>query len=209
MSRLARALLVAAAALCVMAPAATAATSSATAGSSNQLGSMLGELWTTVLQTPTPDNPFTGGSTCVYLPDGQLAPFGPNGAGPCTVQRGTKIFVAARSQECSTFAGDDCDGATYSRLLANAQALDAKYTTHTVAVDGRRVPVTEVVTRRLNIVLPEDNVFGLSGRAVLGVSAAHGWVVLLPALPRGRHAIDVHLAGEGFDSTITTRIIVL
>jgi len=132
-----------------------AAAPSATAGSGNQLGSTLGELWTTVLQTPVSDNPFSGGSTCVQLPDGQLAPFGPTGAGPCTAERGTKIFVAARSQECSTFAGDDCDGTAYSQLVANAQALDAKYTTHSVAVDRRPVPVTEVVTGPLKVVLPE------------------------------------------------------
>jgi hypothetical protein len=208
MSRLTRALLVAATALCVMAPVATAATSSATAASSNQLGSKLGELWTAVLKTPTPDNPFTGGSTCVSLPDGQLAPFGPNGAGPCTVPRGTQIFVAARSQECSTFAGDDCDGTIYSQLLANAKSVDAKYTTHTVAVDGEIVAVTEAVTRLLHIVLPGNNVFGLPG-GTAGVSAAHGWVVLLKALPLGTHTIDVHLAGEGFDSTTTTTITVV
>src|SRR3954451_12595543 len=127
MSRFTRALLVALAASCVMV---LAAAPSATAGSGNQLGSTLGELWTTVLQTPVLDNPFSGCSTCVQLPDGQLAPFGPTGAGPCTAERGTKIFVAARSQECSTFAGDDCDGTAYSQLVANAQALDAKYTTH-------------------------------------------------------------------------------
>jgi hypothetical protein len=49
-----------------------------------------------VLQTPTPDNPFAGGSPCVDLGD-VLAPFGPNGAQACTVERGTKIFVTAWS----------------------------------------------------------------------------------------------------------------
>jgi len=145
MARLARALLPAAAALCLAVPGATAAAPPASHSSVGQLGITLGELWTTVLQLPVPNNPFTGGNTCVYLPDGRLAPFGPTGAGPCTVQRGTKIFIAARTQECSTFLGDDCDGTTYSQLVANAEALDAKDTMHAVAVDGNAVPVSEVL----------------------------------------------------------------
>ena len=208
-SGFARALLAAAVALALLAPAAKAATPSATGVSGNQLGSTLGELWTTVLQTPAPQNPFAGGSTCIFLPDGQLAPFGPTGAGPCTVERGTKIFVVARSQECSTFAGDDCGGTTYSQLLANAEAGDAAFTTHAVTVDGTPVAVTEVVTPLLNITLPRDNVFGLPD-VTRGLSAAHGWVVLLDALAPGKtHTITIHLAGSGFDSTITTTISVV
>jgi hypothetical protein len=118
------------------------------------------------------------------------------------------MFVAARSQECSTFVGDDCDGTTESQLLANAVAIDAQYTTHTVAVDGENVAVTEVLTPLLKVILPRDNVFGLTGRPH-GVSAAHGWVVLLNALPRGTHTIVIHLAAGGVDSTTSTTVVVV
>src|SRR5436309_14538950 len=49
---------------------------------SNQLSSMLGELWTTTLGLPN-SGPFNGGESCVYLPDGQLADWF---SAPCTVQ---------------------------------------------------------------------------------------------------------------------------
>jgi hypothetical protein len=50
MPRLARALLLAVVTFCLVAPSASAAPTN--------LGKTLGNLWTTVLETPTPDNPF-------------------------------------------------------------------------------------------------------------------------------------------------------
>jgi hypothetical protein len=59
MARLARALLLVAVTFCLVAPSASAQTS---------LGGTLGDLWTTALETPTPDNPFGGGGPqCVVL----------------------------------------------------------------------------------------------------------------------------------------------
>jgi hypothetical protein len=205
MSRLARALLVAAAVFCLVAPSA-----SASAAPDNRLGGILGDLWTTVLQTPTPENPFTGGDPCVDL-GGILAPFGPSGVESCTVERGTKIFVAAWTTECSTFEGN---GTTKAELLACALAADQGITTHTVAVDGQSVPVSEVKTGLLNIRLPKDNIFGLKGGDRSGLSVAHGWVTLLDPLTPGTHTIDIHIAGtdsfgNSVDSTIRTTIIVL
>jgi hypothetical protein len=177
---------------------------SASAASSNRLGGMLGDLWTTVLETPTPENPFTGGSPCVFLGD-TLAPFGPSGATSCTVERGTKIFVTAFSTECSTFEGN---GTTETQLRACARAADQGITTHTVAVDGQSVPVSEVETELLVIHLPKDNIFGLTGADRNGLSVGHGWVTLLDPLSPGTHTIDIHIAGT-VNSDITTTIIVL
>ena len=197
MSRLVHGLLVAATAICLVAP-------SAGANPNNRLGGTLGDLWTTVLQTPTPENPFAGGSPCVDLGD-IVAPFGPNGATSCTVERGTKIFVTAWSTECSTFEGN---GTTDAELRACARAADAGITTHTIAVDGQAVPVSEVETDLLTIHLPKDNIFGLTGAARNGLSVGHGWVTLLDPLTPGTHTIDIHVAGTvNFD--IQTTIIVL
>jgi hypothetical protein len=202
MSRLARALLIAAAVCCLVIPSASAATT-------NRLGGTLGDLWTTVLQTPTPENPFTGGDPCVDL-QGILAPFGPSGAESCTVEHGTKIFVTAWSTECSTFEGN---GTTEAELRDCALAADQGITTHTVAVDGQSVPLSEVETELLKIRLPKDNIFGLTGGDRSGLSVAHGWVTLLDPLPPGTHTIEIHIAGTYFgnpvDSTIRTTIIVL
>ena len=198
MSRLVHALLVATATICLVAP-------SASANPNNRLGGTLGDLWTTVLQTPTPDNPFTeGGNPCVDLGD-MLAPFGPNGVESCTVERGTKIFAAAWTTECSTFEGN---GSTEAELRACARAADAGITTHTIAVDGQSVPVSEVETELLTIHLPKDNIFGFTGAERNGLSVGHGWVTLLDSLTPGTHTIDIHVAGT-VNLDVTTTIIVL
>ena len=178
---------------------------SASAAPNNMLGGMLGDLWTTVLETPTPQNPFTGGSPCVFLGD-TLAPFGPlSSATSCTVERGTKIFVTAFSTECSTFEGN---GTTETQLRACARAADQGITTHTVAVDGQSVPVSEVETQLLKIHLPKDNIFGLTGADRNGLSVGHGWITLLDPLSPGTHTIHIHLAGT-VNADNTTTIIVL
>jgi hypothetical protein len=65
-SRLARTLLLTAVALCFVAPSAGAAAP----------GHLLGDLWTTVLETPTAENPFvTGDPACIDLGGNTVAPF--------------------------------------------------------------------------------------------------------------------------------------
>jgi hypothetical protein len=172
----------------------------ASAAPATKLDANLAALWTTVFQTPSPQNPFgTGGpaSGCLNL-GGTVAPFGPNGVPSCTVKPGTMIFVAASSFECSTFEGE---GTTEAELRACAKQMDVQ-TAPTVTVDGRSVPVTEAETGLLNIVLPADNIFGLPAGAT-GLSFGHGWVSLLNPLPPGTHTI----VGSG-SSTFTTTIIV-
>jgi hypothetical protein len=199
-----RLFLLVAIAFAIVAATLAAASFAPSASANNRLGGMLGDLWTTVLETPTPDNPFTGGSPCIYLGD-TLAPFGPSGVQSCTVERGTKIFVTAWSTECSTFEGN---GTTDAELRACASAADAGITTHTVAVDGQPVPVSEVETELLKIHLPKDNIFGLTGGDRRGLSVAHGWVTLLDPLPPGTHTIDIHIAGSVNSDTTTTIIVV-
>ena len=68
MSRLARTVLLAAVALCIVAPSAGAAAP----------GHLLGDVWTTVLETPTAENPFgTGDPACLDLGGNTVAPFTP------------------------------------------------------------------------------------------------------------------------------------
>jgi hypothetical protein len=180
--------LVAAVTLGLAAPAASAAPRT-------KLDVNLASLWTTVLQTPSAQNPFGAGgpaSGCFNL-GGTVAPFGPSGIASCTVKPGTKIFVAASSFECSTFEGN---GTTEAELRACAERSDVK-AAPPVTVDGRSVPVTEAQTGLLNIVLPADNIFGQPAGAT-GLSFGHGWVSLLNPLPPGTHTI----VGLGFTTTI-------
>ena len=76
-------------------------------------------------------------------------------------------------------------------------------TAPSVTVDDRSVPVTEAETGLLNIVLPADNIFGLSAGEP-GLSFGHGWVALLNPLTPGTHTIII-VSGP---TTITTTITV-
>ncbi|WP_344066537.1 hypothetical protein [Microbacterium pumilum] len=156
-------------------------------------------MWTTVLATPSAQNPFgTGGAAyaCIEL-HRTVAPFAPDGVESCTVKPGTKIFVMAASFECSTFEGN---GTTEEELRACARTGDPDVAPK-VTVDGKRVRVAEAETRLLNIVLPDDNIFGLPSGSE-GLSVAHGWVALLHPLRPGKHTI---LIGDSITTTIVVR----
>jgi len=187
--------------LCLVAPSASAAPTN--------LGTTLGDLWTTVLETPTPDNPFGGGGPqCVELGGNIVAPFGGDSF-TCTVEAGTRIFIAAWTTECSTFAGD-CGGpgSTPAQLRAAAVAADAGITA-TVTINGEPVRLSSVKTGLLTIDLPEDNIFGLTGEEREGLSVAHGFVYLTDPLTPGTYIIEGHVVfPDGSTADFTTTIIV-
>src|SRR6185437_12253396 len=154
-----------------------------------------------VLETPSAQNSFGSGGAafaCWNL-GGTVAPFGPSGVPSCTVKPGTKILVVASSNECSTF--EEPNLTTEAELRACAEQADVQ-TAPSVTVDGHSVPVKEVETRLMNIVLPADNLFGLPA-GTTGLSVGHGWVVHLTPLTPGTHTI----VGSG-SATFTTAIIV-
>ena len=154
-----------------------------------------------MLETPDAQNPFGSGGPAFACLDlgGAVAPFGPGGAESCTVKPGTKVFIAASSFECSTFEGH---GTTEAQLRTCARESDVP-DAPTVTVDGRSVPMAEVETPLLNIVLPAENVFGQPA-GTQGLSVGHGWVALLHPLTPGTHTIVIDTGG----ATITTTIIV-
>jgi hypothetical protein len=196
-SRLSRTLLVAAVTFWLVAPSASAAPTS--------LGKTLGDLWTTVLETPTPDNPFGGGGPqCVVLGGDIVAPFG-GGSFTCTVKAGTRIFIAAWTTECSTFEGN---GTTEGELRACAVGAD-KGVKATVTINGEPVRLSSVKTGLLTIHLPEDNIFGLKGAERNGLSVAHGFVYLTDPLTPGTYIIEGHVEfADGTTADFTTTIIV-
>jgi hypothetical protein len=192
--RLTAVMLSAVVALGLVAPAASAVPQ-------KKLDDHLAALWTTALETPDAQNPFgSGGAAFACFNLGRtVAPFAPGGVESCTVKPGTKIFVAASSFECSTFEGH---GTTEAQLRDCAREADVQVAP-SVTVDGRSVSVAEVETRLLNIVLPENNIFGQPA-GTTGLSVGHGWVVLLHPLTPGTHTIVIDLGTD----VITTRIIV-
>jgi len=171
----------------------------ASAAPVKKLDDTLGALWTTVLETPSAQNPFGSGGSAFACWDlgGTVAPFAPDSVASCTVKPGTKIFAAASSVECSTFEGNGTTEAQLRRCAREADAQEAP----TVTVDGTPVSVTEVESRLLDIVLPADNVFGLPA-GTQGLSVAHGWVALLHPLPPGTHTIVVVNGGSTYTTTI-------
>ena len=201
MSRLARVLLLAAVTFCLVVPSASAAPTG--------LGGTLGALWTKVLETPTPDNVFGGGgSQCVVLGGKIVAPFG-GGSFTCTVKAGTRIFIAAWTTECSTFAGD-CGGpgSNEAQLRAAAEAADAGVTV-TVTINDQPVPLSSVETGLLTIHLPHDNIFGAKGAQRNGLSVAHGFVYLTDPLAAGTYVIEGRVKfPRGRPQNFTTTIIV-
>jgi hypothetical protein len=173
----------------------------ASATTTKKLESNLAALWTMVLETPAPQNPFTNpdASACWDL-GGTVAPLAPSGVESCTVKAGTKLFVAGSTFECSTFEGH---GTTEAALRKCAKASDVEVAP-TVTLDGKSVTVTEVETPLLNIVLPADNIFELPA-GTSGLSVGHGWVALLGPLTPGTHTIVIR---GSVSPEITTTIVV-
>ncbi len=174
-------------------------TQSANAVPPDKLADVLAELWTTVLQTPSDENPFGTGDpedACWDLGANIVAPLGPTGVESCTVKPGTRIFVAGSTVECSTF-----EGTSEADLVDCARESDAPEAP-TVTLDGQPVSLTEVATDVTPVTLPADNLFGLPA-GTEGQFAAHGWVALLHPLTPGTHTIEITNG-----STITTEIVV-
>jgi hypothetical protein len=174
-------------------------TQSANAAPPDKLADILAELWTTVLQTPSDENPFINpdANACWDLGANIVAPFGPVGVESCTVKPGTRIFVAGSTVECSTF-----EGTSEADLVECAEESDAPEAP-TVTLDGQPVSLTEVTTDVTPVTLPEDNVFGSQDRE--GQFAAHGWVALLHPLTPGTHTIEI-ATGNPENPIITTVI---
>ncbi|MDI1475360.1 hypothetical protein [Polyangium sp. y55x31] len=196
-----RGLLAAVVALLVSAPAASAPPDS-------QLEDLLGALWVTVIETPTPRNLFNPDAKrpepCVDLGNGIIAPFGPlftNGI-KCTVTTDTQLFIIGVSNECST--SEQGVDATKQDLRSCARAADAAFDP-VVTVDGQIVALTEVETGLVPYELPEDNIFSTS--TLTGELWAHGWVTLLPPLTIGKHTITIDLQNDGVIDSTTTIIV--
>src|SRR3954454_18406827 len=117
MSRLVRMVLVAAATLCVAAPAAGAVPK-------KTLDDNLAAMWATLLETPLAESPFGGGgpaSACTDL-GGTVAPFGPGGAESCTVKPGIKIFVAAPHLSAARLLGTTLSSGPLNPTCGNVRA---------------------------------------------------------------------------------------
>lgn len=170
--------------LAVAAIAAVAAPSAA-AVPDRQLSGLLGNMWTTLLETPAADF-----DPCIELGANIVAPFAGGPEFTCVVKPGTRIFVAAYSAECSTVEGPPFHGDNEDELRTCAKANVAEFEPVTATLDGKPIALAEVQTALLNFVLPAGNVFGLPA-GTTGQSVGDGWVALLHPLPPGSHTIQI------------------
>src|SRR3954453_22179472 len=198
MLRLCRVFLIVAAIAAVTAP-------SAAAVPSRQLSGVLGDMWTTILETPKADNPFTGGDPCVQLGANIVAPFAGGEELTCVVKPGTRMFVAAYSAECSTVEGPPFRGGAEAELRACGRDNVAEFEPVTATLDGRPIVLTQLQTALLNFVLPPDNVFDLPA-GTTGQSVGDGWVALLTPLTPGSHEILIFTNGNHLASTNTIKV---
>jgi hypothetical protein len=186
----------------------------ASATTAKNLENNLATLWTAVLETPSPQNPFGSGGAafaCINIGHDTLAPFAGGPELSCTATPDTKIFVVGYSWECSSFTGDHTSntgdnfvyGTNAGQLRQCARNNDLQEAP-TAIVDGKSVTVTEVETSPLSIVLPADNIFSEpAGKE--GKSVAHGWVTLLNPLTVGEHKIVI--ADPIHGTTVTTIVV--
>jgi hypothetical protein len=217
MARLCRLLLPAVVALGV-------AATSASAASDTSLGNKLGAMWEKVLETPAPQNPFSGvpgapAFLCVDL-GGIVAPINgldPNASITCNVKQGTKVLVAAYSAECSTLEPPPFHGDDEASLRECVRDVNSKVVISEASLDGATLPVTPVTSKLLRLKLPADNIFGVpAGHGppkMPYLSVANGWVALTGPLAPGVHTITLHITGEAppgnrIDFRNTTTIIV-
>jgi hypothetical protein len=190
---LSRVFLVVAAIAAVTAPSAAAAPD-------RQLSGVLGDMWTTILETPKDDNPFTGGDPCIQLGANIVAPFAGGEKLTCVVKPGTRMFVAAYSAECSTVEGPPYHGDDEDELRSCARDNVAEFEPVTATLDGQPIALAQLQTALLNFVLPPDNVFDLEA-GTTGQSVGDGWVALLHPLTPGSHEIQIFTNGDLANTT--------
>jgi hypothetical protein len=185
------------------------ATAESTSARPQNLGALLGELWTTVLELPAPENPYNGGDGCIKLQGNVVAPFSGSGVASCTVQPGTRILFSGWTSECSTFEGN---GTTERQLRKCARDTDAVISS-SVTINGASIRLRSVETKLLRISLPVDNIFEVlfpdQDFELEGLSVAHGYEYLTRPLKSGSlHIVNNVRFGDDSIKQFTTDIIV-
>jgi hypothetical protein len=194
----------------------------ATSGATSPLilSELLHDSWKYVLETPTPEGPWTGGDPCIDLgPDRHgrhvVTPSAPLGVETleCRVPTGTPLFITVFSSECSNLETDPYDfGRNWFTGVLCALRVDRGITSVSLSVDDRNVPVHQVVTREIRFTNPDDDILQSTFVGPGGRAAAHGWVTLLEPLPTGTHVLVLRSAGtylgRPVDFTNTTTIVV-
>ena len=174
------------------------AVSAAPAHSDDHAGVALAERtaqwWQWSIANPLADHPFNDPAAhdCTYGQSGHTwflgGVFNATGSATrnCTMPAGTSLLVPAINVECSNVEAAPYYGRNEvkQRACAKAFALTDPY----VTLDGRRVPLSYVVSPQFRFSAPADNVLGVAG-PVRGTSVSVGWWALVQ--PRkGTHRLE-------------------
>jgi hypothetical protein len=182
----------------------------ASATSRRQLAKDLNGMWAFVIQTPTPQNPFTStNNRCVHLAPQLLAPmqaFAPPGvSSTCTVKPGTRVFISELSAECSTAEPPPFHGDNPAELRACSRSVllgpVANFFTHRLTLDGANVPLTFVQAPPQPVAVPSDNILGVPGPQK-ALSDAAGWLAILHPMTPGTHHVVIHFGGTFLGSLL-------
>lgn len=160
--------------------------------------------WKWAVSIPTDRNPLKD-TTGQYCDEAQSGPiwflagtFGGAVERTCEIPAGKAIMFPIYNAECSTVEYPELKTESELRNCAKTQ-LD-KTTSLEATIDGVKIPALEkyrAVSPMFNLILPEDNVFGLQPGTTPSV-ADGTWVILKP-LSLGKH--EIHFSGSSVDFT--------
>jgi hypothetical protein len=152
-----------------------------------------------VAETPSPTNPFLHPDNCGPF-EGHAAWFlsgslGGPAAASCTVPTGKGLLISPAGDFCSA-ATDSVTTTSDLQACARAKASPAFHVR--LRVDGRLVRHIRrffLVSRRIALRLPADNIFGLRKQTTPAVVA--GVFVMIRPLPVGRHRVFAYAEFPG------------
>jgi hypothetical protein len=153
---------------------------------------LLTEWWRRPLSTPDDSsNPFNSGGCPM------VGPIALDYGGQCTIRKGTWLFTAAFTVECSNIEADPFHADTPLEAALCGLRNDRKVTKATLAIDGGK-PVS-VLGGRFDmfmlpgrVVVPKNGIFGGTPGEIMRYGG-HGYLAFVRGLAVGKHTLDVHI----------------
>lgn len=155
-----------------------------------------GQWWQWALSIPAASNPLADPTDSKLCGVGQSGPVwflggtldGSPARRSCTVPPGVSLLIPAINAECSTAESPELT--TPRALRACAVDLIDHVTEAKVWVDGRRLPISRVVSPLVYLMLPPGNTLGLLNPVPNPTqSVGDGFYAFIPPLSPGRHTI--------------------
>lgn len=162
------------------------------------LSGLSGQWWQWALSIPAVSNPLADPNDSKLCGVGQSGPVwflggtldGSPARRSCTVPPGVSLLIPALNAECSTAESPELT--TPRALRACAIDLIDHVTEATAKLDGRRLPLSRVVSPLVYLALPPGNTLGLVNPLPNpSPSVGDGYYAFVPPLSPGRHTIKL------------------